>query len=118
MPIRPDLRRFYGAAWRAYRLALIRARGNRCSVCDLEVTRYLNVCHLSHDPRNSSVALMCPADHNRHDAGHRYAVQRRNRARRTGQLWLWPEVQWAPFAAWMQPRALRGERVRQGDLFA
>lgn len=113
MPIRRELRKYYGPVWRRYRHALIAAHGNRCTVCGRTVTKWLNVCHLSHDPRTSSVALMCPADHNRHDAGHRLAVGRRNRARRYGQLWLWPEVADAPFPAWMRPRV----KEKQEGLF-
>lgn len=117
MPIRPEWRkRFYGPAWRTYRAELIRTRGNRCSVCGRTVTKYLNLAHTSHDPRTSSVALMCPADHNRYDAAHRYAVWRRNRAKRYGQLWLWPEVEQAPFSAWMLPRSVRIVE-KQGGLF-
>ena len=117
MPIRRELRKFYGPAWRAYRADLIRVRGNRCTKCGAEVTIFLNLCHLSHDPRTSSVALMCAADHNRHDAPHRYAIWRRNRAKRSGQLWLWPEVQWAPYPEWQIPQRLVSERVSQGELF-
>lgn len=116
MPIRPELRKYYGPAWRAYRRALIARDGSRCSRCGRIVAKYLNLCHTSHDPRTSSVALMCPGDHNRHDAGHRLAIQRRNRAKRYGQLWLWGEVQWSPFPAWMVPRKARVAE-QQGDLF-
>jgi hypothetical protein len=114
MPIRRELRKYYGPAWRAYRADLIRVRGNRCSKCGRTVTKYLNLCHTSHDPRTSSVALMCPGDHNRHDSGHRLAVGRRNRAKRYGQLWLWPEVENAPFAAWMLPKAARVLEKQEG----
>lgn len=114
MPIRRELRKYYGVAWRAYRAELIRVRGNRCSKCGRVVTRYLNLCHTSHDPRTSSVALMCVADHNHHDKGHRRAVRRRNAAKRHGQLWLWSEVEWAPFAAWMLPRSVRVSEKQEG----
>jgi len=117
MPIRPELRKYYGVAHRAYRLALIAARGNRCSKCGQEVTKYLNLAHTTHDPKRSDVALMCPADHNRHDARHRYAVWRRNRARRVGQLWLWAEVQWAPYPLWLIPPRERPAPDKPGDLF-
>jgi len=116
MAIRREFRKFYGPAWRAYRLALIEAHGNICSHCGQTIPKYINLCHTSHDPRSSSVSLLCPADHNRHDAGHRLAVWRRNRARRYGQLWLWPEVQWAPYPLWLVPRRAR-ERERQEELF-
>src|SRR5579872_1595999 len=106
MPIRPELRKYYGAPWRAYRVTLIEQHGAHCSVCLREIPKYLNLCHLSHDPRSSAVALMCPADHNRHDAAHRLAIQRRNRARLAGQLWLLPEIEWAPYPTWAIPRRL------------
>lgn len=104
MPIRPEFRRYYGPAWRAYRAVLIATHGARCSACGREVAIYLNLAHLSHDPRSSAVAFLCPADHNRHDAAHRFAVWRRNRAKRVGQLWLLPEIEYAPYPAWMIPR--------------
>ena len=47
---------------------------------------------------------MCNADHNRHDARHRMAMARRNRARLSGQLWLWESVEWAPYPDWLTPR--------------
>jgi hypothetical protein len=103
MAIRPEFRKFYGKEWRAYRAALIASHGPRCTVCGREVLTYLNLAHLTHDPRSSAVSLMCAADHNRHDAGHRLAVWRRNRARASGQLWLLPEIEFAPDAAWMIP---------------
>ncbi len=117
MPIRPELRKFYGPEWRAYRAELIAIHGSVCSACGREVLVYLNLCHTSHDPRSSEVALMCAACHNRHDAGHRLAIWRRNRAKRFGQLWLWPEVQWEPFATWMIPRRARVDEDRQESLF-
>jgi hypothetical protein len=51
----------------------------------------------------------------RHDARHAHAVRRRNHARRFGQGWLWPEVEWAPYAGWMVPR--RVLVARQEGLF-
>lgn len=103
MPIRPELRKYYGAAWRAYRLALIEAHGTRCSNCRREVPAYINLAHLDHDQRSPRVALLCPACHNRHDAARRLAVWRRSRAKRHGQLWLLPEIEWAPFPSWRAP---------------
>jgi hypothetical protein len=104
MPIRPELRPFYGPEWRRYRAALIETHGAICSVCGREVGRYINLAHLTHDPKSSAVALMCPGDHNRHDAGHRLAVWRRNRAQRTGQLWLLPEIEHAASPVWLIPQ--------------
>ena len=95
MPIRAEYLAagLYGHEWRAYRLALIARRGQFCAFCKRAVARYLNAAHLTHDPRSSAVALLCPACHARHDSRHRYAVWRRNRARRAGQLWLLPEIE-------------------------
>lgn len=113
-PIRKELRRYYGPEWRRFRARLIDLHGSRCSVCGRIVTRYLNLSHTSHDPRTSPVALMCPGCHNRHDAGHRLAVGRRNRSKRHFQAWLWPEVEAAPFPAWTQPR----RKPKQEGLFS
>lgn len=115
MPIRAELRKFYGPAWRRYRRALIEAHGSACSVCGRDVTIYLNLAHLSHDPKSSDVALMCAADHCRHDAMQRYAMMRRSRAKRVGQLWLLPEIEWAPYPSWMIPR--RVLEARQERMF-
>lgn len=117
MPIRRQLRKYYGPAWRAYRRVLIERHGSRCSKCGTKVTKWLNLAHTSHDPRTSPVALMCPACHGRHDAPHAFAVRRRNRAKQYGQLWLWAEIEWAPYAAWMLPKAARAVEERQEGLF-
>lgn len=78
---------------------------------------YLNFCHLLHDPSSPGpVARMCPSCHARHDARHSFAVRRRNLAKRVGQLWLWDEVEWAPWPAWLVPE--RVVRAGQGELFA
>ena len=103
MPIRREYRKFYGAVWRSYREALILAHGRNCSVCGREVLKYLNFAHVSHDPRSSEIRPMCGGCHNRHDAGHRRAIARRNRALAAGQLWLWADVEWAPFPSWLTP---------------
>jgi hypothetical protein len=100
MPLRRELRKYYGRTHRAYRAALIATRGAKCPECGRDMPRYLNLCHLQHDPaRSGLVALMCPACHARHDARHSYAVRRRSRARATGQGWLLPELEYAPYAA-------------------
>jgi hypothetical protein len=104
MPIRRELRAFYGPEWRAYRRALIEKHGPICTVCGARVEKYINLAHRTHDPKSGIVALMCPADHNRHDAAHRLAIWRRNRARDAGQLWLLPEIEHAPYAPWMIPQ--------------
>lgn len=116
MPIRPELRQFYGAAHRAYRAEMIRIHGARCVKCGAECVRYLNLAHTHHDPRQPElVALWCPSCHATHDAPQVYAVRRRTRAKRVGQLWLFPEVEFAPFPSWMVPR--RVLIAAQGRLF-
>lgn len=109
MPISPSLRKYYGSEWRAYRRELIQTHGPKCSVCGREIERYLNLAHLTHDPKSSAVALLCAADHNRHDAGHRLAVMRRNRAKRVGQLWLLDEIEWACYPPWLIPKRVLTE---------
>ena len=114
MPIRPELRIYYRAAWRAQRRETIAILGSACIVCGVEHPR-INLAHTNHDPRNGSlVALMCPTCHATHDAPQRYAMTRRTRARRHGQLWLLPEIEWAPFAGWMIPKRVLEEQ--QGRL--
>ena len=117
MPIRPEHRKYYGHAWRKFRLELIeQAGGEICSVC-LHQIKGVNGAHTGHDPRDSSsVVLMCPRDHARHDARHRMAIMRRRRATATGQLWLLPELEWAPFAVWEIPGWIY-DRIRQIPLF-
>jgi hypothetical protein len=118
MPIRPELRKYYGPAWRRYRLQLIALAGQRCSVCGDVVaeTGGLSGMHVTHDPRDMElVAVACFSCHAKHDALHRLAMMRRSRAKRTGQLWLLPEIEYAPYAAWMIPR--RFLDAMQGRLF-
>jgi hypothetical protein len=115
VPIRRELRKFYGHAWRKSRARTLALLGNRCSRCTREHPR-LNLAHLLHDPkRGDLVGAFCPSCHATVDARQRHAMTRRTRSRRNGQLWLWDEVEWAPFAAWMIPRAVL-ERA-QGRLF-
>ncbi len=101
MPIRPELRKYYNADWRRFRAQLVAQAKDRCSVCGIELAMGLNGAHVNHDPRDRlSVRIMCPACHAHHDAGHCLAIRRRNRARKVGQLWLLPEIEWAPFNDW------------------
>lgn len=118
MPIAKELRRFYGSEWRRYRAELIAAHGSICSACRAEVAKYLNLAHLDHDQRTSRVALLCMPCHNRHDAAHRLAIWRRRRAKRYGQLWLSPELEWAPYPPWSIPPRFRTALEVQGSLFA
>jgi hypothetical protein len=116
--IRREYKQFYGHAWRRFRRSLIEAAGGEiCSLCGIELAQGINGAHRDHNPRNAaSVALMCPACHARHDAGHALAVRRRNRARRYGQLWLWAEVEHAATPPWGIPRSALADA--QGELFA
>lgn len=106
MPIRRELRKYYGAEHRAYRAQLIGIYGARCQACGRAVSNYLNLAHVGHDPRDRQrVALWCPTCHARHDAPHARAVRRRTIARRVGQLWLAPEIEHAASPAWAIPRS-------------
>ena len=118
MAIRPEHRKYYGAVWRRFRLELIeKAGGEICSVCYIELAQGIQGAHRDHDPRNNaSVILMCPGCHASHDAPHRIAVMRRRRATATGQLWLLPELEWAPYASWEIPGWIY-DRIRQIPLF-
>jgi hypothetical protein len=103
MPIRPDQRQFYGPDHRRYRAALIAVHGARCQRCGAETPRYLNLVHLQRDPRSNLIALYCPACHGSYDWGINFGRARRTRAKRSGQLWLLPEIEWAPYPARMIP---------------
>ncbi len=104
MPIRPEFRKYYGAEWRRYRLVLLELAGNKCANCRSE-HKYLSGAHMHHDPRHGQlITVLCPACHARHDTPQRIAMTRRTRARRVGQLWLTPELEYAPYASWMIPR--------------
>lgn len=114
MAIRPEWRRkFYGPAWRRFRARMIQAHGAICMNCGKHTPRYLALAHVSHDPRSSEVRLWCAGCHARNDRRQSFAMRRRNRAKRYGQGWLWAELAWAPFPAWMRPR----EKEDQGRLF-
>ncbi|HEX4309166.1 MAG TPA: hypothetical protein VHZ25_04010 [Acidobacteriaceae bacterium] len=118
MPLRAEHRKYYGRHWRTFRLELIReAGGEICSQCGIELAQGINGAHRDHDPRNqASVALMCPGCHARHDAPHRVAITRRRKADAAGQLWLLPELEWAPFASWEIPGWIY-DRMIQSRLF-
>jgi hypothetical protein len=115
MPIRPELRRYYNAEWRRYVRTLIAITGHRCTICGACNFRLTGM-HTTHDPRDMElVAIACVGCHARYDAGHALAMRRRGQAKRVGQLWLLPELQWAPYAGWMIPR--RVIAAAQGRLF-
>jgi hypothetical protein len=110
MPIQPDLRsKFYGADWRRYVQTLIAITGRRCSICGACNFR-LSGMHRTHDPRDMAlVAIACVSCHTRFDSGHRVAVMRRSRAKKVGQLWLLPEIEFAAVPAWLIPRRVIAE---------
>lgn len=116
MPIRKELRKYYGPAWRQYRLVLIETLGTNCSVCGRAVPKWLNFAHLNHNPRdNAHVAPMCVACHSRHDSHQRWAMTRRTWARRDGQLWLSVELEFAPYPDSFWPK--RAIAARQLSLW-
>lgn len=118
MPIRPEHRQYYGREWRLFRLQLIQEAGGQiCSKCGIELARGINGAHRNHDPRDRSrVVLMCPGCHAHHDAPHRIAIMRRRKSTETGQLWLMPEFEWAPYASWEIPGKIF-DRLEQFGLF-
>ena len=110
VPIRPELRKYYGPKWRRYRKILLEVAGHRCARCR-NPHSHLNGAHVNNDPRDGQlVAVWCPSCHSRHDTPHRVAMTRRTRARRSGQLWLSSEIEWAPYPSWMIPRHVLDER--------
>lgn len=118
MSLRPEHRQYYRREWQRFRLELIaQAGGQICSECNVELAQGINGAHRDHNPRNAeSVALMCPSCHARHDAPHRIAIMRRRKATATGQQWLLPELEWAPFASWEIPGWIY-DRMSQLRLF-
>lgn len=117
MPIREAHRRYYGREFKNYRLELIGQQGQVCKPCGIELAQGINAAHTDHNPRNlKSIVLMCPSCHATHDAGHRVAIMRRNRSKENGQLWLLPELEWAPFASWEIPGWV-WDRLTQMRLF-
>lgn len=119
MPLRPELRKFYRTkAWRNLRLQLIEeAGGEICGTCGIELAQGINAAHEDHDPKNqASVRLKCPSCHAEHDAPHRIAIMRRRKSAATRQMWLLPELEWAPFASWEIPGWV-ADRMFQLHLF-
>lgn len=61
----------------------------------------LTTAHLNHDPadnRLENLAFLCQACHLNYDRKQHWAMARRMRARRIGQLWLCPVLEAAPLA--------------------
>jgi hypothetical protein len=70
MPIRPEIRQFYDAPWRKFRLTALAVVGHRCQRCG-RPHLLLNVAHLSHDPADRQLlAVLCPSCHTRNDTPH------------------------------------------------
>lgn len=117
MSLRPETRRYYGAEHRARRIHLIREAGGQiCSRCGIELAARINAAHLNHNPAEPADALLCASCHAMNDAAHRLAMWRRSRSRRTGQLWLMPEIEWAPYPAQEIPGPIF-DRLAQLPLF-
>jgi hypothetical protein len=107
MPIRREYRKFYTKDWKLYRVVLIERARNRCQHCGAVLPAHeLAGAHLTHDPKSSEIAVLCFPCHGRHDWRHSRAMARRTLAKRFGQGWLTPELEWAPFPLWMAPRRL------------
>jgi hypothetical protein len=118
MPLQPELRaKYYGADWRRYRLVLLGIARNRCAHCGAELpSNQLAAAHVTHDPRDMAlVRILCFSCHSRLDARHAFAVARRTRARKVGQLWLLDEIEWAETPSWAVPRRVLA--ARQEALF-
>lgn len=116
MPIRPELRHFYrGAGWQRQRADAIARADGKCELCGMPHSM-LNGAHPTHDPRSAMISAWCPACHAHHDAPHRLAVMRRRHARRVGQLWLLPEIEYSADPVWMTPTAVL--RLAQQELFS
>jgi hypothetical protein len=61
----------------------------------------LTTAHLNHDPADNrlvNLAFLCQACHLKYDRKQHWAMARRARARRVGQLWLCPWLESAPLA--------------------
>ncbi len=115
MPIRPEYKKYYGTPWRKYRLVLLEIARYQCRQCG-QNHKYLGGAHLDHDPANGThVEILCPSCHSRHDSHQRYAMTRRTKAKRSGQLWLSSEIEFAPYPSRLWPR--RVVRDAQLDLF-
>jgi hypothetical protein len=66
----------------------------------------MNLAHKRHEAgRRDAFAVewLCPPCHGRNDTPQRIAATRRRFARRAGQLWLLPEIEYAPFPLWEIP---------------
>ena len=89
------------------------ACGPICQKCKREHPR-INLARLTHDATDvESVTLFCPSCHAKYDARQRHAMTRRTLARRRGQLWFNAALEYAPFAIWEIPEAVRDAAIQQ-----
>jgi hypothetical protein len=91
----------------------------RCDRCQIEHPM-INWCHLSGDPRlPGKMGWLCPSCHGRNDTPQRVLVTRRTRARKHGQLWLTPDLEYAhlPMILWPARVIRRIEDENQLPLF-
>jgi hypothetical protein len=107
MPLRRELKPFYdGHGWRRFREEYAATHPKICAVCQCR-DPLMNLAHLTHDPlRRDFICWLCPRCHGIHDTPQRIALTRRTKAKKHGQLWLWPEVEFAPELIWLIPADL------------
>ena len=107
MPMRRELRKFYGPKWRRKRARALALRGHmRCDQCGLE-HRWINWAHLSGDPRvPGALRWLCPICHGILDTPRRIATTRRTQARLHGQMWLSQEIELADLPVRLLPESL------------
>jgi hypothetical protein len=122
MPLRPAVRPLYGHAWRAFRDAFAAEVPPVCGECGARREKGMNLAHRTHDPLRRDrlgLAWKCPTCHAIHDTPQRIAMTRRTKARKVGQLWLLPEIEYAPYPLWEIPDELLAEVLKalQEDLF-
>lgn len=108
MPMRAEMRKFYGPTWRRRRAHALMLRGHmRCDKCG-QPHHMINWAHLAGDPRvKGEMGWLCPHCHGVHDTPYRIAMTRRTQARKRGQLWLSAEIEFAPLPVKMWPDELR-----------
>lgn len=115
--MRKEMRKFYGVRWQAARrkalaeylktLGLQPGDTPPCQRCQ-KPHNMLNWAHLNHDPgRPREMGWLCPSCHGKNDTPQRIAMTRRRRAKRVRQMWLTPELEWAPYPERLWPDPLR-----------
>ena len=98
MPIRKELKKFYGADWQKRARALKASVGWRCETCGIRHGHLepredgsfyrvvLTVAHLNHDPqdnRRANLRVLCPRCHLAHDKDFHAANAAQTRIRKT-----------------------------------